>query len=453
MQNKGNFTEGKILQPLLKFAFPVFLAMFLQSMYGAVDLLVVGQFAQAQEVSAVATGSQIMLTLTSVTASFSMGITVVIGQMIGKGDRERSGQVVGSGIWLFGTIGLVLSVLVPLLAVPLSGVMNAPPEAFSATVSYVRICGAGMIVIIAYNLIGSIFRGLGDSKTPLISVAIACLFNILGDLLLVAVFRMGAMGAALATVLAQLISVLLSLLLIRRKTLPFTPARGMIRFEKQPIKRIIKIGWPVALQDLLVSISFMVALAVVNRLGVVASAGVGVAEKVCGFLMLVPSAFGQSMSAFVAQNVGAGKLQRARRALLCAIAASLVAAVAMFWLAFFHGDLLSSLFARDEAVLAASFDYLKAYGIDCLLTCFLFCFIGYFNGMGMTRFVMVQGLIGAFCVRVPLCILFSSLQPVSLFRIGLATPSSTVVQILLCLVWFAVTMRRTGSGEGHAKKA
>lgn len=438
----GNFTEGQILSPLLKFAFPVFLAMFLQSMYGAVDLLVIGQFSQAAEVSAVSTGAQIMMTLTGLVSSFSMGITVALGQMIGRGDENKGGLVVGSGLCLFAAIGVALSALVPLLAKPLCRLMNAPPEAFASTVSYVRVCGIGLIVIIGYNLIGSIFRGLGDSKTPLISVAIACVFNILGDLLLVAVFHMGAEGAALATVLAQLISVLLSLLLIRRKRLPFSINRKMLRFKREPILAVTRVGWPIALQELLVSISFMVILAIVNRLGVIASAGVGVAEKVCGFIMLVPSAFSQSMSAFVAQNIGAGKYGRAKQTLWCAVAASFIIALFMGWFAFFHGDILSGIFARDAQVIAASSEYLKAYAIDCLLTCFLFCFIGFYNGTGMTGFVMVQGIVGAFGVRVPLSFLFSAMQPVSLFRIGLSTPCSTLVQILLCLFWLGVTNRR-----------
>ena len=203
-----------------------------------------------------------------------------------------------------------------------------------------------------------------------------------------------------------------------------------------------RVGWPIALQELLVSISFMVILAIVNRLGVIASAGVGVAEKVCGFIMLVPSAFSQSMSAFVAQNIGAGKYGRAKQTLWCAVAASFLIALFMGWLAFFHGNILSGIFAKDAQVIAASSEYLKAYAIDCLLTCFLFCFIGFYNGTGMTGFVMVQGIVGAFGVRVPLSFLFSAMQPVSLFRIGLSTPCSTLVQILLCLFWLGVTNRR-----------
>jgi len=309
-------------------------------------------------------------------------------------------------------------------------------------VAYVVICSAGTVFIVAYNLVGSIFRGIGDSKVPLMTVAIACVLNIAGDLLLVAVFHMGAAGAAWATVFAQAVSVLLSLLIIRRRQLPFTFTVKSIRPVKAYIGETLKLGTPIALQDLLVSVSFLVIIAIVNTLGLTASAGVGVAEKMCGFLMLVPSAYMQSMSAFVAQNMGARKPERARKALWCGIASSLAMGVVMCVVTFFRGDLLAGIFAKDAAVIAAAAEYLKAYGIDCLLVSFLFCFIGYFNGCGSTKFVMLQGIVGAFGVRIPVSWLMSKQVPVSLFRIGLATPASTVVQIVLCMIWFILLRRR-----------
>lgn len=326
----------------------------------------------------------------------------------------RPPSIVGASICLFLFAGILLTLLIPLGAGVLARVMHAPEEAFELTVSYIRICGAGSAVIIAYNLIGSIFRGMGDSKTPLITVVIACFCNILGDLLLVGLFHMGTAGAALATVFAQAVSVVISLLL----------------------------GFPIALQDLLVGISFLILLAIVNSLGLTASAGVGVAEKVCGFIMLVPSAFMQAMSAFVAQNWGAEKYDRAKKSLVQVISVSLIFAIAMFYLSFFHGDLLSGIFSKDARIISASFDYLRAYAIDCLLTCFLFCFIGFFNGTGETNFVMVQGLVGAFCVRIPVSFFMSRQTPVSLFHVELATPCSTIVQIILCLAWMQVLNRK-----------
>ena len=441
-KENNTFTEGKILHPLLLFAFPVLFALFLQAMYGAVDLLIVGKFASSADVSAVSTGSQIMMTLTNVISSFAMGTTILLGQLIGRGERKKGGQTIGTAILLFVTIAVILSILLVLFAPQISSIMNAPEEAFDKTVHYVKICGAGMLVIVAYNLIGCIFRGLGDSRTPLIIVAIACVFNIAGDLLLCAKFHMGTEGAAIATVFAQIVSVIISFFLIRKKDLPFDVNRDCFRLKKNLLKKIVILGAPIAVQDLLVSISFLIILAIVNAMGVVASAGVGVAEKVCAFIMLISSAFMQSISVFVAQNYGAGKMERAKKALLSGTTLSFIIGIGMFALSFFHGDLLAGIFSSNQEVILAAADYLKAYGIDCLLTAIFFCFIGFFNGIGKTRFVMIQGVVGAFCVRVPVSYMISKLPETTLFKIGLATPASSFVQLLLCIAGYIVVCRR-----------
>lgn len=441
-KTQNSMTQGRILSPLLRFSIPVLLALLLQAMYGAVDLLVVGQFASAADVSAVATGSQTMHTMTVLITGLATGMTVLVGQKIGEQNADEAGRVIGSSICLFAVIGVVMTVLMLFFTEPLCRLLQAPEEAFAQSADYVRICSVGLVFIVAYNVLGSMFRGIGDSKLPLITVAIACVVNIFGDLLLVAVFHMGAAGAALATVLAQAVSVVLSFFFIRRRTLPFALTKAYLRFDAKRIGQVLKLGIPVALQDLLVSISFMVLLAIVNSLGVIASAGVGVAEKLCSFIMLVPSAFMQSVSVFVAQNIGAGQPKRAKMSMYIAIACSTVMGLAMAYLAFFHGDLLSGWFAKDAEVIAASAEYLKAYAIDCILVGFMFCMVGYFNGCGKTLFVMVEGIIGAFGVRIPVSLLAIRATEVSLFRVGLATPASTSVQIVLCVGYYLWLRRR-----------
>ena len=432
MEKTTSFTEGKIMQPLLLFAVPVLLALFLQAMYGAVDLLIVGKFASSADVSAVSTGSPIMTTLTNLVSSFAMGTTILLGQQIGSGKKEEGGRTVGTSILLFAGIAVIMSVILVVFAPQVSSLMNAPEEAFQKTVNYIRICG-GMLVIVAYNLIGCIFRGLGDSRTPLITVAIACVFNVAGDLLLCAVFGMGTAGTAIATVFAQIVSVIVSFILISKKDLPFTIKKENIRIHKTYLRKMTAFGAPIALQDLLVSISFLIILAIVNGMGVIASAGVGVAEKVCAFIMLISSAFIQSMSAFVAQNYGAGRLTRARKALHYGIAVSFTVGIVMFAITFFHGDILAGIFSSDQEVIAAAADYLKAYAIDCLFTAIFFCYTGFYNGIGRTRFVMIQGILGAFCVRVPVSYIMSIQPNTSLFHIGLATPMSSILQLILCV--------------------
>lgn len=437
MTENKSFTQGPILGPLMKFALPVLAALILQAMYGAVDLLIVGQFGSAADVSAVSNGSQIMQFVTSVIVGTSMGTTILLGQRIGEGRSREAGGVVGSSICLFAAMTLVVMVLFITFARNIATLIQVPAEAVDQAVYYVRICSAGAVFISAYNVFGSIFRGLGDSKTPLITVAIACVINIVGDLWLVGGLGMRASGAAIATVAAQAISVLISLYMIRKNgNLPFEFHRADIRWNKTLIGQITRLGFPIALQDGLVSISFIFINTIVNSLGVVASAGVGVAEKLCTFILLVPSAYMQSLSAFVAQNVGAGEIKRARKSMLYAMATSLAFGIVMAAFVFWRGDLLAGLFSKETDVIMAAWEYLKAYALDTLLVSFLFCYVGYFNGVGRTRLVMIQGIAGAFLVRIPFTYIFSKVQPVSLFRIGLAIPMSTVIQIIICTCYY-----------------
>ena len=450
MHRSNDFTQGDIFLPLLRFSLPILAALILQTAYGAVDLWMVGRFATAADVSAVSTGSQLMHTITCVVTGLTMGTTVMLGQTLGQGKGEEAGSIIGSSIALFSLIAALLTAFTLLGAEWLARITQVPEEAVPPSLSYIRMCGAGLCFITAYNVFGSIFRGMGDSKTPLMTVAIACAVNVAGDYLLVAVLGLGALGAAIATVCAQGVSVAVSLLVVSCRGLGFPFSPRDIRFHRVKVGRILRLGTPVALQDGLVSISFLVILSIVNSLGLVASAGVGVAEKLCGFIMLVPSAFSQSVTTFVAQNVGAGRLDRARKCLGQGILASLCFGVVIGYLSFFHGSVLAGLFNGDPAIVSAAADYLRAYAIDVLMTSLLFPFIGYFNGRGSTGFVMVQGLVGAFCIRIPVSFFMSRLLPVSLFRVGLATPCSSLAQILLCggyFLWLRSKDKKAPAGQ------
>lgn len=440
--------EGRIAKPLVAFTVPVILAMCLQSLYGAVDLMIVGQFAESADVSAIATGAQIMGMINSIAIGLATGTTILIGQAIGARKLEHAGRIIGTAICFFTLLAVILTAVMEVFVSPISDIMRAPKEAYSQTVLYVQICSAGSIFIIFYNLLCSIFRGIGDSRTPLLAVIVASVINILGDLLLVAVFDMGAAGAAFATIAAQGLSVLISFAVIRHRGLPFPFKAAYVRVDGSIVANILRMGAPIALQDSLVHISFMVIMAIVNGLGVIESAGVGVAERLCGFIMLIPSAFSQAVATFVAQNVGAGKEERARKVLWVGIGISLSFGVVISYLSFFHGAILCRIFSKDPLVVEAGYQYLKAYAIDTLLTSFIFCFFGYFNGCGHTTFVMVQGLIGAFGVRIPVSLYMSRLKPTSLFKVGLATPCSSFVQLILCMGFFLAVGRHRIASKG-----
>lgn len=447
MKKQTTLIEGNILPALIRFALPVLFALFLQSLYGGVDLLIVGRFADTANLSGVATGSMLMQTITMIITGLAMGITILVGQKIGEDKKEEAGQVIGSGILLFAGIAVIMTVLLLCFSGKLAGLLHAPKEAFDETSLYIRLCGLGSIFIIAYNVLGAIFRGIGDSKTPLFTVCVSCALNIIGDYIFVAIFQLGAAGAAIATVISQGCSVLISMGVIRRRALPVPFGKEYLKVDLGFLKKELYLGIPIALQELLVGLSFLVIQAIVNGIGVNESAGVGVAEKVCGFIMLVPSAYMQSMAAFVAQNNGAGRKDRSKKALLYGVTTSFMIGVVMFYLAYFHGDLLAGLFAKDPVVIQAAHEYLKAYGIDCLLTAILFCMIGYFNGCGNTVFVMCQGLFGAIGIRVPVSFLMSRLPQTSLFLIGLATPCSSTIQILLC-VFMLLKLKKNSDAVG-----
>lgn len=437
----NNFTEGPILGPLLKFTLPVFGALILQSLYGAVDLLIVGQFATTQSVSGVAMGTQLTHSVTIVTGGFAMGTTILLGQLIGKKKTDEAGKVVGSSIWLFAAIAVVVSIGLFFFAGPVLNLLRTPVEAMPEGTIYTKICAIGFLFIAAYNLCGSIFRGIGDSKTPLITVAIACVVNIAGDLLLVGVFHMAAAGAAIATVFAQGLSVLISLLIVKKKGLPFSFNKESRKVDFKVIGSIVKLGIPLALQEIVVSSSFLITSAVTNSLGLVASAGVGVSSKLTGFIMLFPSAYMQSMSAFVAQNIGAKRIERAKKAMLHGIWTSLAFATIMAYFSIINGEMLTQIFSRDPEVIVAAAQYLKAFGIDTFFTSIFFCFIGFLNGCGKTSVTMIEGFIGV-AVRVPMCFLYKAIGQGSLFLIGLATPTSTFVQDIIVIIYFLIVKKK-----------
>lgn len=436
MKQEAVFTKGKIFIPLIKFAVPVLFALFLQALYGAVDLMVIGQFCEAKDVSAVSTGSQIMQVLTMIIVGLSCGVTILVGQKIGEKEFDFAGQIVGAGTFLFIVISIIASILMIGLASPIAKIMQAPAEAFDLTVLYIQICSAGILFIVAYNVLCSILRSVGNSLIPLVTVAIASVLNIVFDLAFVAYFGMGVSGAAFATIISQAISTILTLLILKKISLPFVFKKQYICFNFDIIKHIFNLGFPIALQDFLVSISFLVILAIVNSLGVIISAGVGVAEKLIGFILLVPSAYMQTLAVFTAQNVGAKEYKRADTALRYGILSSLCVGVFMMISVFLFKDNLSSIFTKDAQIIFASGEYLKAFAIDCVLTAFLFCFMGYFNGYGKTKFVMTQGVLGAFLVRIPVAYFMSKLPVVSIFKIGLSTPLASIFQIIVSLIYY-----------------
>lgn len=437
-----SFTEGSVFKAIVQFALPVLGALILQAAYGAVDLLVVGRFGNAASISAVGTGSAFMQMVTFIITSLAMGATVIIGQHIGEQKPKEAGDTVGTTILLFAGIGIVLTVLLEVFAGGIAQIMQVPAESFDLTVTYIRICSGGILIIIAYNVISSILRGIGNANLPFLFVGVACVVNIIGDLVLVGIFKMDVAGAAIATISAQAVSVVISIVVLARGKLPISFSKEQIRITKSELKKVLHVGVPIAVQETMVQISFLVINSIINDMGLNQSAGYGVAQKIVSFIMLVPSSVMQSVSAFVSQNVGAGKPERAKSGFYTAMVTGCAIGCVIFCAGFFGGAGLSSIFSSDAEVIAQSASYLKGFSIECILTCILFSSIGYFNGNGRSMPVMIQGISSAFCIRIPVSILMSKLPNTSLMMVGFATPITTVYGIIFFLICFKLLKRK-----------
>lgn len=443
MQKELDLTQGRVPRVLLQFALPYLLANILQALYGGADLFVVGLFDDAASVAGVAIGSQVMQTVTGIILGLTTGITVLIGIATGAHNHRELASIVGSSVWLFGLLGVGLTVLMTAFHHPIAGLMHTPAEALRDTRHYLLICSLGIPFIIGYNVVCGILRGLGDSRTPLYFVALACAINVGLDFLLVGGCHLRAMGAAVATVVSQGISFLTALVFLHRRGFRFEFTRRDIRLDGRLSRRVLTLGAPIALQDALVNVSFLIITVIVNGMGVIASAGLGVVEKIIVFAMLPPMAISSAIAAMTAQNYGAGLTDRMNRCLWSGIGMALVFGVGFCVYAQFLPDTLTGIFTREEAVMKMGSAYLHGYSIDCIMVSFVFCINSYFSGQGNSLFPMVHSLIATFLFRIPLSWLFSRMDPTSLFGMGFASPLATLVSLLICL-WY---MRRRCAGR------
>lgn len=443
-------TSGKIYKPLIMFMLPVILALFLQALYGAVDLIVIGQFTAPDIVqeatAAVGTGSMIMTLLTFVISGLTMGVTVALGKRIGEGNRETASKVVGSAICIFAVFSIVLTVVMEVCATYFAKWMNAPNV--DMTAQYVRICSAGIIFITAYNAICGIFRGIGNSNLPLIFIAVASVINVALDIILVYCAGLGVAGVAIATITAQAVSVIISVIVMLKIKLPFDIKFKNIRFWKEETKDILKKGIPLALQDLLTNMSFIVINAVANKLGTdetlwsAMASGYSVDNKLTTFIMIFPTAFLQSMSVFTAQNFGAKEYGRINKALKYMVFTAIGTGVALCLVAFFGGGLLARIFTKDEQSIYYAAQYLKGFALDCLVGSLALTLLGFFNGLGHSTFVMIQGLAGAFIVRIPVVLLISKLNGVGMLHLGIGSATATCVTLLMGIVFYFVKIKK-----------
>ncbi|MFI3172866.1 MAG: MATE family efflux transporter [Eubacteriales bacterium] len=446
MKTDVSLVEGNISRGLLRFAMPILFALVLQNLYSSVDMLIVGNFSDIANISGVSTGSQLMSTLTALCVGLAMGITIFIGQKLGENKEEHTNEditkIISNGMILFGGISIVTMIGFLLYRDGFVKLLNTPADAVIQTSEYIWYCSIGIPMIFMYNMLGSVFRGLGDSKTPLIAVGIACIVNVVGDLILIAGLGMGAGGAAIATVIAQAVSVIVTFYILRKKSIitkKFMQELFIIRVDY--IKKILSLGIPVALQSVMATFSVLMFTMIVNEYGILFSAAIGLADKVTGLTVMLPSAFMQALSVFVAQNYGAKNYARAKQGLLVCLKWSfgigMITAISIF----LFGDIMVSIFNRDPELVTAAKQYLNGFALDTCIVTIQFSLVGYFNGYGKTMFVMFQSIVGTL-VRIPLVYYMSTLIPTSLFKIGIATPMTTSFQIFMCVAFLIYLERK-----------
>ncbi len=431
-----SFTTGPILSRIVAFAVPTFLAMALQMLYGTVDVLVVGNFGSTAGVSAVSTGSQILSLATFLISGFTTASTVLIGQYLGAGDDRNVSRVIGGSIPVFGVISALFAVIMVFLYPDLLTALNIPAEAVEQAKIYTLICSCGIPLIVGYNAVCAILRGMGDSKSPLVFVTVACCVNIVGDLLLTGWLDMGAAGVAIATVVAQGTSFALSLLYLMKKGIGVPFHKSDIRFDAKLTRKLFQLGVPLAVQSIMINLSFLFITAIINAMGVTASAAMGVGDKITGFAFLPQSAFSQAVQVFTAQNMGANKPERALKGMWYSAGVTSVWGLCFFGICNLWPALLPSLFSSDPAVIQMTGLYVSAYSFDTVLTCLIFCMNGLLAGCGSAGFSMAANLLGSFAVRIPATFILSRLPETNLFLIGLAAPVASVAQIIITLIYF-----------------
>ena len=437
-----NLTSGSVFKNIVYFSLPYLLSYFLQTLYGMADLFIVGQFHGVEDITAVSVGSQVMHMLTVMIVGLAMGATVTIGKAVGAKRQEEASLAVGNTASLFMGVSAVATVLLLFLVKPIVAVMSTPEEAVSGTALYLTICFVGIPFITAYNIISSIFRGLGDSKSPMYFVAVACAANIALDYLFIGVFRLGAAGAALGTTLSQTISVMIALAAIRMQKTGLALKKKYFRPQAGMMGQILKIGVPVAVQDGFIQIAFIVITVIANRRGLSDAAAVGIVEKFIGVVFLIPSTMLSTVSALCAQNIGAGKHGRAAAILRYAICITAGFGFFVSVAVQFAGGVIVGMFTGDAEVIMLGDQYLRSYIWDCMIAGVHFSFSGYFCAYGLSGISFLHNVLSIVCVRVPGAFFASRWFPENLYPMGLAAPGGSLLSVAVCVIAFGWMRKR-----------
>ncbi len=442
-----NLTSGSVFKNMMLFSLPYLLSYFLQTLYGMADLFIIGQFEGVASTTAVSVGSQVMHMLTVILVGLAMGTTVAVGQAVGAGDIKKASSAIGNTVTLFLGASVVLTAVLLLCVRPIVGIISTPEEAVEGTVRYLTICFIGIPFITAYNIISSIFRGLGDSKSPMYFIAIACVANIILDYVFMGAFRIGPAGAALGTTISQTISVITALVAMRKKKIGIRVVGSDLKPQGKVMGQLLRVGVPVACQDGLIQVAFIIITIIANRRGLSDAAAVGIVEKIISFVFLVPSSMLSTVSALCAQNIGAGKHDRAAKTLQYAIMIAVGFGLTVSVLVQFFAEPVVGLFTTDQLVRIMGGQYFRGYIWDCVFAGIHFSFSGYFCAYGRSEFSFLHNITAIALVRVPGVYLMSKLFADTLYPMGLATACGSLLSVIICVIVYHYLKRKGTYGQ------
>ena len=444
--NRKDLTQGSILGNIMTFSLPYIFAYFLQILYGLADLFVIGRYCDVDSTTAVSNGAQVMYLVTCVVIGLAMGTTVKTAHAIGAKDNRRAAQIIGNTATMFLGLSLVLAVGLLAFRNGIVSLMDTPMEAVMGTRDYLTVCFIGIPFIMAYNIIASIFRGLGDSKSPMYFVAVACVVNIILDFFFIGYCGWGAMGAALGTTLSQMASVGFALFAIRRHKEVFDVHRHDFKPRWDVISGILKIGFPIAMQDGFIQIAFIVITVIANGRGLYDAAAVGIVEKFIGLVFIVPSAMLSTVSAIASQNIGAMQVSRAQRTMWYAMGITTTYGIIVAIVLQFIPDLAVRIFSDDAQVVSMGGEYLRGYVWDCVFAGLYFCFSGFVTACGYSIIFFAHNFLSIICARIPLVYLASEAYPETLYPMGLATCLGSVLSVVICISVYAWMSRHRKFG-------
>ncbi|MCM1386345.1 MAG: MATE family efflux transporter [Bacillus sp. (in: Bacteria)] len=435
MNDKNNLTQGSITKTLIRFALPLLFANIIQALYGAVDLLVIGKYCAAESVAAVSTGTQVTQIITSIITGMTLGGTILVGRYIGMQKPEEAKKAIGTTLTLFAAFAIILTVIMMLASGTILRLLQTPEAAFAQAHTYVLICSAGIFCICGYNAISSILRGYGDSVRPMIFVAIACVMNIILDIIFVKYLQMNAAGTALATILSQGFSMIFSVLYLNRQQFLFTFRLSNFRIEKEKAYELARLSIPISFQECMIRLSFLYLTSVVNSLGVYAASAVGVASKYDVFAMLPATSIASALSAITAQNLGAQKPERIRKSVAAGLGIALFMSACFFIWAQVSPQSMIQIFANDPKIIEAGIPFFRTCSYDYLAVTFVFCLNGFLNGYSKTMFTMFSSCFGALALRMPFLYLVQRIFPDSLAMLGCVAPTVSGIMALYTMLY------------------